>query len=316
MTPAERAAFLRSEIERHNRLYYLEEKPEISDTEFDLLFRELQALEERYPELRTPDSPTQRVGAPPVERFESHTHTVPMLSLDNAFTEEELRAFDARCRKGLGREGSVQYSAEYKFDGLSIALIYQDRVLAVAATRGDGFTGEVVTANARTVRGVPLSLSDGAPDRLEVRGEVVMYKADFEELNRLRLEAGEEPFVNPRNAASGGMRQKDSRLTARRRLRFMPYQVVNPPENVGTQCEALAWLGELGFVVRSNPRVCDGIGDLLRYIEEARNAGRRCPLALTEWSSRSTRFRNRNGWASRPAVPDGRSPTSIPPNKP
>jgi DNA ligase (NAD+) len=280
MTPAERAAFLRAEIERHNRLYYVEERPEISDTEFDMLFRELQELEERYPELRTPDSPTQRVGAPPVERFEPHSHAVPMLSLDNAFSEEELRAFDARCRKGLDRDEGVEYSAEYKFDGLSISLIYQHRVLAIAATRGDGFTGEVVTANARTVQGVPLSLPAAAPDELEVRGEVVMLKADFEQLNRLRLEAGEEPFVNPRNAASGGMRQKDSRLTAKRRLRFMPYQLVNPPEHIRTQYDALAWLGELGFVVRSNPTVCRGIEALLSYIERAQEARPTLPFGI------------------------------------
>lgn len=280
MTPAERAAFLRAEIERHNRLYYIEERPEISDTEFDRLFRELQELEERYPELRTPDSPTQRVGAPPVERFETHSHAVPMLSLDNAFSEEELRAFDARCRKGLERDGDVEYSAEYKFDGLSISLIYQKRILAIAATRGDGFTGEVVTANARTVHGVPLSLPAGAPDDLEVRGEVVMLKADFEQLNRLRLEAGEEPFVNPRNAASGGMRQKDSRLTAKRRLRFMPYQLVNPPEYVRTQYDALAWMGEIGFVVRSNPALCNGIDALLSYVERAQEARPTLPFGI------------------------------------
>src|ERR1044071_3947033 len=182
MDPAERAAFLRRELERHNYLYYVLEKPEISDTEWDKLFRELVDLEAAHPELKTPDSPTQRVGVSPVGDFPTHRHLTPMLSLDNAFGEDELRTFDDRLRRLTGKE-EIEYYAELKLDGLSMWLTYVDGVLERATTRGDGFTGEVVTENARTVRGIPLRMQQELRGTLEVRGEVIMLKSVFEEMN-------------------------------------------------------------------------------------------------------------------------------------
>ena len=180
MTPPERVKQLRSEIRRHEELYYVEASPEISDAEFDALMNELKELEASHPELLTPDSPTQRVGGRPAEGFTSVAHLQPMLSLDNAYNEEEHRAFDERVRKGLAIEQSPSYVAELKIDGLSMALTYEDGKLVRGATRGDGTRGEDVTQNVRTVRAIPLSLRDGPPGRIEVRGEVYLPKKNFE----------------------------------------------------------------------------------------------------------------------------------------
>ncbi|HSJ97340.1 MAG TPA: NAD-dependent DNA ligase LigA, partial [Myxococcota bacterium] len=190
--PAARAAHLRREIERHNRLYYVEDAPEISDAEWDELLRELQQLEAAHPALATPDSPTQRVGAAPSEGFAEVTHRVPMLSLANAFADEDVAAFDRRCREALERE-RVEYACEVKFDGLAVALVYEDGVLARGATRGDGTVGEDVTPNLRTIRAIPLRLDLAKPPRLlEVRGEVLMRRRDFEAVNRRAAELGEK----------------------------------------------------------------------------------------------------------------------------
>jgi DNA ligase (NAD+) len=273
MRPEERAAWLRAEIERHNRLYYVEERPEISDDEYDRLFHELKQLEEEDPSLQTPDSPTLRVGAAPVESFGTVRHRLPMLSLDNAFGEGEIRAFDERVRRFLALSDEIEYAAELKYDGLSVSLLYQGSLLVRAATRGDGTTGEEVTANARTVGGVPLRLASPFEGELEVRGEIVMFKSDFEELNRQRLAAGEQPFVNPRNAASGGMRQLDSRLTAQRRLRFLAYGlgfVEEEGELPDTHLGRLDWLQALGFPVRPERRACRGIDEVVQFVDEAR----------------------------------------------
>lgn len=279
MDVASRAAWLRSEIERHNILYYVYNRPEISDSEWDAMFRELQEIEEAHPELRTPDSPTLRIGAPPLEGFEQHRHLAPMLSLDNAFGEEELRAFDERVRKGLALE-EVEYFAELKFDGLSMSLTYDDGLLTIATTRGDGTTGEVVTPNARTVRGIPLRLVPPHPSgRFEVRGEVVMFRSVFDEINQARIERGEQPFVNPRNAAAGGMRQLDSRLTAQRKLNFFAYGAIGAELGL-TQSGVMARLRKLGFPVREEGRVCRGIEDLLRYVEEVRVLRARLPFGI------------------------------------
>jgi len=274
---AERAAWLREELERHNRLYYVLETPEISDTEYDRLLRELIELEGAHPELRTAESPTQRVGSAPLDKFESVRHGVPMLSLDNAFGVDELEAFDQRVRRFLGGEEGVEYFAELKLDGVSLSLRYEGGVLARAATRGDGETGEDVTPNAKTVRGVPLRVTGDAPDVMEVRGEVVMLRRVFEEVNAARLAAGESPFVNPRNAASGGLRQLDSRLTAERKLSFFAYtlgETVDPAGVIpGSQEALLAWLKGAGFAVRGEGRVCAGIEALEGFVREAQ-AGR------------------------------------------
>ncbi len=223
MDLAQRAADLRREIEHHAYRYYVLDSPEIGDSDYDRLFRELQDIEVAHPELKTVDTPTARVGGPPLKGFQQHKHLVPMLSLDNAFGEEELRAFDTRVKQGLEVITDVTYQCEVKFDGASISLTYDAGVLVKAATRGDGETGEEVTENARTIRGVPFRLRGDSPGIVEVRGEVVMLKSVFEELNVARSEAGEQVFANPRNAAAGGLRQLDSRLTAARKLSFMPY---------------------------------------------------------------------------------------------
>lgn len=271
MTPAERAAFLRAEIDRHNRLYHERQSPEISDSEFDALFRELVDLETAHPDLQTPDSPTLRVGGAPVKELGEHTHMVPMLSLDNAFGGEELAAFDERVRRALESEGPIAYRAELKFDGLSLSLTYVDSVLVTAATRGDGTTGEVVTANARTVFGVPLRLADVVPGRFEVRGEVVMLKSVFDDLNRSRAEKGEKVFANPRNAAAGRMRQLDSRLTAAQRLDFFAYGFGGYEAGVPmplTQSGQMDWLAALGFQVDPRGRVCRGSDQLVEFVDE------------------------------------------------
>ncbi|MBX3096472.1 MAG: NAD-dependent DNA ligase LigA [Fimbriimonadaceae bacterium] len=277
-----RANELREQIEHHNRLYHILDRPEISDSEYDLLFRELQAIEEEFPELRTPDSPTLRIGGPPIDSLVSVRHSVPMLSLDNAFDDDELRAFDTRLKKYVGDE-EIAYFVEYKFDGASISLRYENGVLVQAATRGDGTTGEDVLHNARTVRGVPLRLVPPFPDTLEVRGEVLMLRADFEKVNEERLARGEALFANPRNAASGGLRQLDSRLTAERRLSFFAYTLgeVSPsaafPE---TQADLMEWLRERGFPVRVVGEVGVGIESVILVVEEIRKGRSSLPFDI------------------------------------
>lgn len=275
MDTAARAARLRDEIERHNRLYHVEDSPEISDSAYDALFRELVDIEEEHPELKTPDSPTQRVGAPPLDHFDQHTHLQPMQSLDNAFGEEELRAFDERVAKFLETDQEISYDVELKFDGLSMSLTYVDGLLVTGATRGDGTTGENVTPNAKTVRGVPLRLSEAINGTVEIRGEVVMFKSVFDELNQKRAEEGKQVFVNPRNTASGGMRQLDSRLTAERKLNFFAYGLgAFDGDSPDSQFETMNWLRELGFPVREEGRLLKGIDEVLEFvndIEEKRN---------------------------------------------
>ena len=266
----QRAAALRTELEHHSYLYYVKDAPAISDAQFDQLFRELQELETRYPSLRTPDSPTQRVGAPVEGEFAPVSHNVPMLSLNNALSEEEAAAFDRRVREGLGVD-EVEYAAEPKFDGLAISLSYADGQLAVGATRGDGYTGEDVTANLRTVRSIPLRLHTSRPPHLlEVRGEVVMLRKDFDALNR-KLEAkGEKSFVNPRNAAAGSLRQKDPRLTAARPLHFFAYglgQCEDPALPGDRHSRQMAYLETLHFQVSPLRRVVTGLRGMLEYYD-------------------------------------------------
>jgi DNA ligase (NAD+) len=213
--PAQRAAFLRAEIERHNQAYYVFDAPTIPDAEYDRLFRELQAIEAQFPALLTADSPTQRVGAPAQKAFPAHRHGVPMLSLNNAFEAAEVEAFDQRVRDGLDSIAAVDYAVEPKFDGLAISLTYENGVFVCGATRGDGATGEVVTPNLRTLHCIPLRLAgDDWPALIEVRGEVLMFRQAFAELNARQRAQGEKEFANPRNAAAGSLRQLDSRITA------------------------------------------------------------------------------------------------------
>ena len=268
--PALLAAQLRRAIERHNRLYYNDAAPEITDAEYDRLFHELVKLEAEHPGIATPDSPTQRVGSAPSEGFAAVTHRAPMLSLANAFDADDVGAFDRRCREGLEVE-TVEYNCELKFDGLAVTLIYEDGLFVQGATRGDGTTGEDVTANLRTVRTVPLRLDARKPPRLiEVRGEVFMTRRDFEAINKRATELGERTFVNPRNAATGGLRQLDPRLTAQRKLSFFAYGVgvhegfAAPP----THARLLDALDELGFPVARDRRTVKGVEGLLRFYAE------------------------------------------------
>lgn len=269
MRERERAERLRREIERHNYLYYVLDRPEISDAEFDRLFRELADLETRHPELRSPDSPTQRVGARPSEAFGEVRHAVPMTSMDNAFSEEEARDWDRRCRQGLERE-RVAYTAEPKFDGTSVALRYERGVLLQGGTRGDGMTGEDITANVRTIRTVPLRLrGTGWPDVLEVRGEVVIPKRDFERLNAEQLKRGGKVFANPRNAAAGSLRQLDPRVSASRPLAFFPWGLGEFSRPVAARySEIVKSLRDWGFRVSEFIRNTNGIEECLAYYRE------------------------------------------------
>ena len=265
-----RAAELRREIERHNRLYHAEAAPEISDAEYDALFQELLKLESEHPDLASPDSPTQRVGAAPSEGFAEVRHRVPMLSLANAFDDEDVAAFDRRCREGL-EAAEVEYACELKFDGLAVTLAYEGGLLVQGATRGDGAVGEDVTPNLRTVRSLPLRLDMAKPPKLlEVRGEVLMMRRDFEAINKRATESGERTFVNPRNAAAGGLRQLDPRLTARRRLSFFAYGIgavegyAVPP----THGQLLDALAGMGFPVTKDRRTVNGVEGLLRFYRD------------------------------------------------
>lgn len=269
MSASERVRELRAQIEEHNRLYYELDAPTIPDAEYDRLFRELQDLEAANPDLASPDSPTQRVGSAPVAQFRSVAHRVPMLSLNNAFSDEEVVAFDRRVRDGLGAKDEISYSAEPKFDGLAVTLTYESGVFVAGATRGDGFTGEEVTANLRTVGNLPLRLrGEGWPRLLEVRGEVLMLRSDFVRLNSRQREKGEKEFVNPRNAAAGSLRQLDSRVTAGRPLRFFAYGVGvtdGLPAQPETHSDLLDLLSSWGLPVAGERRRVNGAAGLLEY---------------------------------------------------
>ena len=267
---AARAKRLRERIEYHNHRYYVLDDPEIPDAEYDRLMRELEALETADPSLIVPDSPTQRVGAAPSAAFDEVRHALPMLSLANAFDEQELRDFDRRARERLERD-EVIYTAETKLDGLAVSLRYEGGALARAATRGDGARGEDVTANVRTIRAVPLRLGgDGVPRVLEVRAEVYMSLDGFERLNARQRARGEKVFANPRNAAAGGLRQLDPRVTASRPLTLFCYGLglVEGGEVPGTQYERLAWLASLGLRVSPEVKRVTGAEGCLAYYRD------------------------------------------------
>jgi len=262
---------LRSEINEHNYRYYILDAPVISDAQYDKLLRELQELEQQHPELITPDSPTQRVGAAPARDFGEVRHKVPMTSMDNAFDESETRDWDERVCKGLGTGKSVHYTAEPKFDGTSISLHYEDGVLVSAGTRGDGSTGEDVTRNVRTIRTVPLRLhGKDWPKVLEVRGEIVIPKKDFEQLNAEQLKQGGKVFANPRNAAAGSLRQLDSRITASRPLRFFPWGLgeVQGGDMPDSYSKVVEKLREWGFPVTNLFKKVQGAEGCLEYYTE------------------------------------------------
>ena len=263
---------LREELRHHSYLYHVLDNPEIPDIEYDRLLRELQALEAEHPELITPDSPTQRVGEKPIEGFQTVTHRLPMLSLDNAFSEDELRDFDKRVRNRLDNEsGDIAYAAEPKLDGAAISLLYVQGILEVAATRGDGTTGEDVTHNARTIDSIPLKLrGDDYPDVLEVRGEVFMPRAGFEAYNAAARDSGEKTFVNPRNAAAGSLRQLDPKLTASRPLDIYVYSTgyVENGALPGTHSEILDQLQDWGLKVCPERKRVIGVEGCLAFYRE------------------------------------------------
>lgn len=263
-------AWLTVELNRHIYAYHVLDAPTIPDAEYDRMFRELQELEAAHPEAVSQDSPTFRVGAAPIPEFRQVTHTVPMLSLNNGFSPEDVEQFDRRVREGLGAE-QVNYASELKFDGLAISLRYQGGVFVQAATRGDGATGEDVTVNIRTVRAIPLRLhGDAIPSVLEVRGEVLMYKADFAKLNTRQRDAGQKEFANPRNAAAGSLRQLDSRITAARNLRFFSYGIgaLEGAEMPESHSGLLDWLDKLGLPVSKERAVVAGAAGMLEYFDD------------------------------------------------
>ena len=277
-TPSEvrRAAELRESIARHDHLYHVLDAPEIADAEYDRLFAELLALEAEHSELADPDSPTQRVGGPPAEGFAEVVHEVPMLSLANAFDEPGIVDFDRRVRERLelAEGGEVEYVAETKLDGIAVSLRYEDGRLAVAATRGDGTRGEDVTANVRTIRSVPLRLDgSGYPGNLEVRGEVYLPLDRFERLNVEQRARGEREFVNPRNAAAGGLRQLDSRATRSRRLMFFCHGTGDAAgiPSTPTHRDLLRRMEEWGLRVSPDVRVVQGVSGCMAYYQEIEN---------------------------------------------
>ena len=263
---------LTEELKRHNRLYYVEDQPEISDAEYDRLLRELLALESQHPDFARPDSPTQRVGAPSAEGFAEIEHRVPMLSLDNAMSGEDLLAFDERVRRALETDGPVEYSCEPKLDGAGVELVYEEGRLAVGSTRGDGVKGEDVTANLLQSRSIPRVLEPEHrpfPERVSVRGEIALPIAAFERLNAKRQGRGQDLFANPRNAAAGSLRQlHDIDKDRLRALEFHAYAIAEArPEGVESQSEVLALLSDWGFRVSQELRVHRGPEDVLAYHE-------------------------------------------------
>ncbi len=264
---AQRAEELKSEIEHHNYLYYVLDQPEISDEAYDGLMRELREIEKRFPDLTTADSPTQRVGGEPLEKFEKVRHSVPMLSLENAFSEEELRSFFGRTETAVSGK-DLEYFCELKIDGLAVSLRYEDGRFTVGATRGNGIVGENVTNNLRTIPSIPLKTIIPVKGVLEVRGEVLMTKEAFSRLNAEREEQGQALFANPRNAAAGSLRQLDPKVTAERNLHFFAYQIVGPEEHgVTTQMGILTRLKELGFSVQGTEELAFSTEDVLAYID-------------------------------------------------
>ncbi len=263
---------LRKEIEHHNYRYYVLDAPEVSDGEYDQMMRRLERLERQYPELHDPNSPTQRVGASPLDLFETVPHTLPMLSLANGMDPNEVREFDQRVKRFLGTQNEIEYVVEPKMDGLAVELVYEGGFLTVGSTRGDGFNGENITQNLRTVRTIPLILQEQeipVPEFIEIRGEVYMEIADFQALNRKQEELGERVFANPRNAAAGSLRQLDSRVTASRPLKIFTYGMGTARGvTFETHWEFLQTLPKWGFRVHPLIRRCDRIEEAIRFYNE------------------------------------------------
>ena len=277
---------LREVIRYHNNRYYVQDAPEIPDSEYDKLFQRLLLLEKENPELITPDSPTQKVGGTPLKTFDAVRHRQPMLSLENAFNDNDLKDFDARLKK-LNSSQAIEYTVEPKMDGLAVELVYEDGKLRVASTRGDGTTGENVTDNIKTILTVPMSLHDisgggNIPQILEVRGEVYMEKKDFENLNKSRAEENLPSFANPRNAAAGSLRQLDARVTARRRLNMFCYGTGTISDyRAGTYYKTMLYLQSLGLRVnRPMIKICSGIDEVISHCHEFENTRNDFPFEI------------------------------------
>lgn len=279
----ERIRKLREEINYHNYRYYVLDSPIVSDAEYDRLMRELLDLENSYPHLITPDSPSQRVGAKPLEKFETVRHTLPMLSLENAFDEKEVRDFDERIKRFLRIESRIDYVAEPKMDGLATEVVYEDGILTVASTRGDGVFGENITQNVRTIRSIPLKLRSEmpAPSRLEVRGEIFLSLKAFKQINEGRMRKGEPLFANPRNAAAGSVRQLDSKITASRPLDFYGYGAGTVEGGLfSRQWDTLSALQDWGIKVNPLIRLCRGIEECLNFYGEMVEMRRTLPYEI------------------------------------
>lgn len=264
-----RAEKLRKDLQEHDYRYYVLAEPTVADEEYDRLMRELQELERQYPELRTPDSPTQRVGGVPTKEFPTVLHNPPMLSLANSYSVEEIKDFDRRVRELLGGEIPT-YTAELKFDGVAIALKYRDGVLTQGATRGDGTQGDDITPNLRTVRSLPLRLRNPSPEyrNIEVRGEAFMHRKDFEQLNEQQAAAGGKVFVNPRNTTAGTLKLQDSTVVASRPIRFFAYTLIAPDAQLRSHRENLITMKRLGLPVNEHTKLCRTIDDVNAFWKE------------------------------------------------
>ncbi len=270
---------LRAEIERHNRLYYVEAAPEVSDRDYDTLLHRLETIEKQFPELATPDSPTRRVGGEPLKGFENVRHTMPMISLANTYNKEELVEFDGRVRKLLG-DTPYSYVLEPKIDGVAISLRYEHGMLVRAVTRGDGTTGDDVTANVRTIKSIPLRLTNNPPDVLEVRGEVYMTRKGFASLNEERQEAGLEPFANPRNACAGSLKQLDPRIVASRPLDALFYGLGECSTNFPTHEEMLSSFTHYGLRITPKHWSCPEISEVLEKLDVLQNMRHEFPFEM------------------------------------
>ncbi|GMT45419.1 MAG: DNA ligase [bacterium] len=265
-------------LQEHNYCYYVLAQPLISDFEFDQKLKELEQLEVSYPEFVRPDSPTHRVGGEPTKDFPSVKHKYPMLSLSNSYSLDEIREFDARVRKAIGQ--NVEYVCELKYDGLAISLTYTDGLLTQAVTRGDGVQGDEVTNNVKTIRSIPLRLRGHYPPELEIRGEIVMPRAEFERLNNEREEIGDNPFANPRNAAAGSLKMQDPKEVAKRNLDAYLYYIPNPPENVKTHYDALKQAKTMGLKVSDNMAICKNMDQIMEYINDWDRGRRHLPYDI------------------------------------
>jgi DNA ligase (NAD+) len=310
---AARAAELKDLLERYNYRYHALDDPEVPDAEYDRLLIELRAIEAQFPALVTPNSPTQRVGAAPVSAFGAVRHRIAMLSLDNAFNEDEVRDFDRRVRERLEQEGDVRYSAEPKLDGLAISAVYENGVFVQGATRGDGETGEDITGNLKTLAALPLTLRTAdAPRVLEVRGEVFMPLAGFQRYNAEAVARGDKPYVNPRNAAAGSLRQLDPRMTAARPLDIFIYGLgyVEGGDLPTHHSATLQMLRRWGFKICPQATVVESIDGCLEYYHRMGSARATLP------STRSTRWLRSVGSGSSRARPAGHWHTNFPRKKP